>query len=590
MSDDAIDSMDKPSMEAGRIVSNEWAMPMLPGGPGGEENEGDDGDVVFQALLDHEATILGGNAMNNDDDDNDGGGSGATVSQTQSQSQTQTQVHDNDGGGSGASLASNRVITATHPDVTKYLKDAYPLHSACRDGASLDVIKYLVEEADGDKGKELLGKADDYGKYPLHYACQGGASLDVIKYLVLSPKRLTSIRTSRKRKALTQPLLEESDGDLKELLGKADRYGSYPLHLACFGGASLDVIKYLVEEADGDKGKELLGKADNTGKYPLHWACQCHAPLDLIKYLIQMNPDPLQYKDDSGLSALDHMDNDTLQATCGTHQLGSVSDKSFLNDNMEANCQSTIWNETDKVAYVILSDRTIETLKSTSLSTDMSPSPTIAGNTLASGSAGIPDTKKDRGPNPPQITPILPCESRTFNLESTYYYVTCYTKNTSDRNVFHEVNKRVKGTDNYKIEPHCLENCLFVAELENLFGKEIFLLSVPAPAPVSKMDTTTPPMADDVGQGGSSQRGTDPPAADDVGHCGSSQRGTDPGAVQGDDRARARTRTMIPQATTTGVGYHFSRKLILGRMVSPLFGIKQARSFTSSYQTEPSEQ
>jgi len=165
----------------------------------------------------------------------------------------------------------------------------------------------------------------------------------------------------------------------------------------------------------------------------------------------------------------------------------------------------------------------------------MSPSPTIAGNTLASGSAGIVDTKKDMGPTPPpQITPILPCESRTFNLESTYYYVTCYTKNASDRNVFHEVNKRVEGTDNYKIEPHCLENCLFVAELENLFGKEIFFLSVPAP--VSKMDTTTPPTADDVGQGGSSQRGTDPPAADDVGHCGSSQRGTDPGAVQGGER------------------------------------------------------
>jgi len=295
------------------------------------------------------------------------------------------------------------------------------------------------------------------------------------------------------------------------------------------------VIKYLVEEADGDKGKELLGKADNKGKYPLHLACQCHAPLDVIKYLIQMNPDPLQYEDGSGLSALEHMDNNTLRATCWTHQIESATDKSFLND-MEANCQSTIWNETDKVVYVILSDRTIETLKSTSLSTDMSPSPTIAGNTLASGSAGIADTKKDRGPTPPQITPILPGESRTFNLESTYYYVTCYTKNASDRNVFHEVNKRVKGTDNYKIEPHYLENFLFVAELENLFGKEIFLLSVPVPAPVSTMDTTTPPTADDVGQGGSSQRGTDPPAADIVGHCGSSQRGTDPGAVQGGER------------------------------------------------------
>eukprot|EP00984_Skeletonema_dohrnii_P014037 scaffold5865_cov84-Skeletonema_dohrnii-CCMP3373.AAC.1 len=92
MSDDVIDSMDKPSMEAGKIVSNEWAMSML---PGGKEKEGDDGDVL-------------GVSATNDNDDGGGGG------------------------------ASNRVITATRPDVKKYLQDAYPLHYACRDGASLD--------------------------------------------------------------------------------------------------------------------------------------------------------------------------------------------------------------------------------------------------------------------------------------------------------------------------------------------------------------------------------------------------------------------------------------------------------------------
>ena len=106
MSDDEIDSM-----EAGRREADEWTML-----PGGEEKEEDDGDVL----------VLAGSETN------DAG----------------------DFGGGGASLASNRVITATHPDVKKYLEDEYPLHYACRRGAPLNVIKYLVEEADGIKGKE----------------------------------------------------------------------------------------------------------------------------------------------------------------------------------------------------------------------------------------------------------------------------------------------------------------------------------------------------------------------------------------------------------------------------------------------------
>ena len=86
MSDDAIDSM-----EAGRRGADEDEGFVL---PGGEEKEGDDGDV------------LGGSATNDD------------------------------GGGDGASLASNRVITATHPDVQKYLMYENPLHAACQYGAS----------------------------------------------------------------------------------------------------------------------------------------------------------------------------------------------------------------------------------------------------------------------------------------------------------------------------------------------------------------------------------------------------------------------------------------------------------------------
>eukprot|EP00571_Detonula_confervacea_P000831 CAMPEP_0172328736 /NCGR_PEP_ID=MMETSP1058-20130122/60509_1 /TAXON_ID=83371 /ORGANISM="Detonula confervacea, Strain CCMP 353" /LENGTH=124 /DNA_ID=CAMNT_0013045863 /DNA_START=426 /DNA_END=796 /DNA_ORIENTATION=- len=102
--------------------------------------------------------------------------------------------------------------------------------------------------------QECLAKDD-----PLLYALEGGASLDVIKKLV------------------------EELG--KELLVKKDKYGRYPLHFACEGGASLDVVKYLVKEADDGKGIELLVEKDNDGRYPLH--CACHgAALDVVKYLV----------------------------------------------------------------------------------------------------------------------------------------------------------------------------------------------------------------------------------------------------------------------------------------------------------------
>ncbi len=142
----------------------------------------------------------------------------------------------------------------------------HPLHWAIQDDASLEVIKYLVEEAGGKgKGKEWLIEADDNGRYPLHLALEVRASLEVIRYLV-----------------------EEADTDKGEaLLGKADKDGRYPLHVACKYGASLKVIKYLVEDADGGKGKALLGKADKDGKYPHQLALKGDPSDEVFKYLVE---------------------------------------------------------------------------------------------------------------------------------------------------------------------------------------------------------------------------------------------------------------------------------------------------------------
>jgi len=65
----------------------------------------------------------------------------------------------------------------------------HPLHYACYDSASLEVIQYIVNKG----GKDKLIAKDGEGRYPLHLACMGEASsLDLIQYLInLAPHILS---------------------------------------------------------------------------------------------------------------------------------------------------------------------------------------------------------------------------------------------------------------------------------------------------------------------------------------------------------------------------------------------------------------
>jgi hypothetical protein len=157
MSDDAIDSM-----EAGdpRDRGDDSAM---------EEDASNDNERESgrgRILVADERAVLPDGEEKDEEVGDDGGAFGGALK-------------DDDGG--GASPAAKRVIT-----VEECLKFGdYRLHHACQCGASIKVIKYLVEEADSDEGKELLCKADGFnGMYPLHLACWRGASLNIIKYLV----------------------------------------------------------------------------------------------------------------------------------------------------------------------------------------------------------------------------------------------------------------------------------------------------------------------------------------------------------------------------------------------------------------------
>jgi hypothetical protein len=135
----------------------------------------------------------------------------------------------------------------------------------------------------------------------------------------------------------------------------------------------------------------------------------------------------------------------------------------FLKHFFGMKCQSTIWNNTKVVVYAIVTDRTIEAANTRATSINLNP--TLAGN--SPGSAGGTNTKKDsKGPPPPQMKPIRPHKYCTFNLDSSDYYLTYYSKALDKdangelmaRAVFHEVNSRVKGTNDYAILPEYLEN------------------------------------------------------------------------------------------------------------------------------------
>jgi len=134
---------------------------------------------------------------------------------------------------------------------------ALPIHMACQFGASLPIIKYLIEE---NGGAGTLSARDNRGSLPIHLACsRHHAPFEIIQYLgVHSPSTLFV----------------------------SNNNGALPIHLACQFGASLPIIKDLVEGNGGTA--ETLQAPDNNGYLPLHTLCGSNNPsLATVQYLVQ---------------------------------------------------------------------------------------------------------------------------------------------------------------------------------------------------------------------------------------------------------------------------------------------------------------
>ena len=175
-----------------------------------------------------------------------------------------------------------------------------PLHNACEGSDNLDVVKYLVEEQNG-----ALSAKDEKGNTAMHVAAFSGC-LVIMKYLIeekrcspalpgyLGRTPLHNACEEYGNLSIVKYLVEEQEADLNA----RDEEGNTPLNVAASCG-SLAIVKYLIEEKKCSP--TLPGYLDRT---PLHNACEGSDNLDVVKYLVEEQNGDLDSKDEQGYTPL----------------------------------------------------------------------------------------------------------------------------------------------------------------------------------------------------------------------------------------------------------------------------------------------
>jgi ankyrin repeat protein len=152
--------------------------------------------------------------------------------------------------------------------------DVTPLHLMCKlNNPPTDIISDIVEAA-----PEVVSWVDSHGWLPLHHACANGASPDVLQILTTAfpeskitqdnqnrtPLHFYATRNSDNPAAMAINVGLLSDTGAAEL---PDRGGMLPMHYACAYGTSPAVLKVLVQSYP----ESLLAK-ENKGRTPMHLA------------------------------------------------------------------------------------------------------------------------------------------------------------------------------------------------------------------------------------------------------------------------------------------------------------------------------
>eukprot|EP00979_Chaetoceros_neogracilis_P011442 scaffold2825_cov145-Chaetoceros_neogracile.AAC.3 len=181
------------------------------------------------------------------------------------------------------------------------------LHTACRFGASWEVIKGLLGKLD----EKVINAIDNGGRSALHTACMYKASWEVVNGLLgkLNEKAInaiekngrTALHTAFENNAsweVTNGLLGELD---EKVINAIDNGGRSALHYACWHGASWEVINGLLGKLD----EEVINAIDNIGGTALHNACDNGASWEVIKGLLgKLDEKVINAIDNGGRSAL----------------------------------------------------------------------------------------------------------------------------------------------------------------------------------------------------------------------------------------------------------------------------------------------